>query len=247
MPNYSIIVENINLTYRLIHSTSLKKRVLSSKKPPKVERFLALKDVSFKVQEGQNVGLIGANGSGKTTLLKALAGIFHPDSGNIILSSESVSLLALGAGFETEMNGLDNIYLNGALLGFSRTQIDQRLEDIIAFADIGEFIYNPIRTYSSGMKARLAFAIASSIDPDILLIDEMLGVGDENFREKSRERIKSMISSNRTVVIAAHQMSTIRDICDQVLWLEKGSLVRYGNTDDVVSEYLEYSKRKMKG
>ncbi len=121
MPNYSIIVENIYLTYRLIHSTSLKRRVLRSQKAPKVERFLALKDVSFKVQKGQNVGLIGANGSGKTTLLKALAGIFHPDSGNIILSSESVSLLALGAGFETEMNGLDNIYLNGALLGFSRT------------------------------------------------------------------------------------------------------------------------------
>lgn len=244
MANYSIIVENINLTYRLIRSTSIKAHLLRGQKNPKVEQFLALKNISFTVEEGQNVGLIGANGAGKTTLLKALAGVFQPDSGRITLASESVSLLSLGTGFESAMSGMDNIYLNGAILGFSKAQIDERLDEIIAFADIGEFMYNPVRTYSSGMKARLAFAIASSIEPDILLIDEMLGVGDESFREKSSARIKAMISSNRTVVLAAHQMNTIREFCDQVLWLEKGCLVQYGNTEEVVSNYLEFVKQK---
>jgi teichoic acid transport system ATP-binding protein len=248
MPNYSIIANHVNLTYRMFHATSIKNRFLRAKtiKTSKIEFYQALKDVSFTVLEGVNVGLIGSNGAGKSTLLKTLAGIYQPDSGEIKLATESIALLTLGTGFEGELSGLENIFLNGALLGFSKTKINEKLEDIIAFADIGDFIYHPVRTYSSGMKARLSFSIASSIEPDILLIDEMLGVGDENFKEKSKSRLKEIISSNRTVVLAAHNMSTIRDYCDQTIWLEKGSLIRSGKTSEVVDEYLDYTKKNKK-
>ena len=215
MNDYTITVENVYLTYRMVHSMSLKSQFTRNKlgKKSKIEQFLALKDINFTVKKGHTVGIIGSNGAGKSTLLKTLSGVLLQDSGTINVFSNSIALLTLGTGFEPEISGIENIYLNGALLGLSKQTINGKLDEIIDFADIGDFIYNPIRTYSTGMKARLAFAVASSIDPDILLIDEMLGVGDEEFREKSKNKLQSMISADRTVIIVTHNMPTIREYC----------------------------------
>lgn len=248
MNEFTIAVDQVCLTYRMVHATSLKSQFVRNKlvKRPKVEQFQALKDITFSVEKGHTVGIIGSNGAGKSTLLKTLSGVLQPDSGIINIFSNSIALLTLGTGFEPDISGIENIFLNGALLGLKKKIIMEKLDEIINFADIGDFIYNPIRTYSTGMKARLAFAVASSIDPDILLIDEMLGVGDEEFKEKSKNKLQSMIQSDRTVIIVAHNMQTIRDYCNDVLWLEKGNLIKYGKTDEVVDEYLAYIKQKRK-
>lgn len=245
---YSIVVEHVYLTYRLLNSVSIKQRLLYTrgKQRPRIESFLALKDVSFSVKRGDTLGIIGSNGAGKSTLLKTLAGVFQPDSGKIEIFSDSISLLTLGAGFEPDLSGIENIYLNGVLLGFKRNQIDEKLEEIIDFAGIGDFIYKPLRTYSSGMRARLAFAISSNIEPEILLLDEVLGIGDEEFREKSQNKIRELITSQRTVVLVSHSMNTVRELCDQVLWLEKGEVMGFGNTDELVEQYLEFSRQKRK-
>jgi teichoic acid transport system ATP-binding protein len=246
MTEHSIVVEHVHLTYRMFKTSSLKHELVRSqgKNKAKTQSFKALEDVSFHVERGHTVGIIGSNGAGKSTLLKALAGVCQPDSGIIKLYSESVSLLTLGTGFESDLIGIDNIYLNGAVLGIPRKEIDKKLQDIIDFADIGDFIYNPIRTYSSGMRSRLAFAIACNIEPDILLLDEMLGVGDEEFRVKSGARIRELILSERTVVLVSHSMGVIRELCDRVLWLEKGRVMDYGATEKVVNDYTEYAKQK---
>jgi teichoic acid transport system ATP-binding protein len=246
MGAYSILAEHVDLIYRSITSISLKDELTYSgmRKFERMQEFQALKDVSFAIPHSQTLGLIGANGAGKSTLLKTIAGVYQPDSGKIELSSESISLLSLGAGFEAELSGIENIYLNGVLLGIDRKQITDKLPEILEFADIGDFIYKPLRTYSSGMRSRLAFSIASNIEPDILLIDEMLGVGDEDFREKSKNRIQDLIFSNRTVVIASHNLSTIRELCDMTLWLEKGQVKAYGKADEVVAEYKEFVRQR---
>lgn len=204
--------------------------------------------MSFNADKGKTLGVIGSNGAGKSTLLKTLAGIFAPDSGSIKLHTESVSLLSLGAGFEHNLNGIQNIYLNGILLGLKRKVVSQRLDSIIEFADIGDFIDKPIRTYSSGMRSRLAFAISISVEPDILLLDEMLGVGDQEFREKSAMRIRELINSDRTVVLVAHNMTTIRELCDNVIWLHGGILKEQGTSKSVVRKYLDHvaKKRRMR-
>ena len=246
MNDHSIVVEHVYLTYRLLNSVSIKQRFMYTrgKQKPRIESFLALKDVSFTVNKGDTVGIIGSNGAGKSTLLKTLAGVFQPDSGKIEIFSDSVSLLTLGAGFEPDLSGIENIYLNGVLLGFKRKQIDEKIQEIIDFAGIGDFIYKPLRTYSSGMRARLAFAISSNIEPEILLLDEVLGVGDEEFREKSQNKIRDLIKSQRTVVLVSHSMTTIRELCDQVLWLEHGEVMGYGDTNELVEKYLENSRKK---
>lgn len=243
---YAICVEHLFVSYRMVNSVSIKQTLVyrRGKKTPRVEAFQALKDVSFSVPRGHTMGVIGSNGAGKTTLLKTLAGVFQPDSGEVRLISDSVSMLALGAGFESDLSGVENIYLNGILLGMRRKDIDGKVQDIIDFADIGDFVYKPVRTYSTGMRARLAFAIATSISPDILLIDEVLGVGDEAFREKSVARIKELINSDRTVVLISHNMATIREMCHEVLWLEKGEVQAFGEPEVVVSEYVSFTRNK---
>jgi len=246
--DYAIEVEHLCVSYRLINSVSIKQQLTyrRGKSKPRVEEFQALNDVSFTVQRGHTVGVIGSNGAGKSTLLKALAGVYQPDSGNITLHSDSISLLALGTGFENDLSGVENIYLNGILLGMSRKEVEKKINEITDFADIGDFIYKPVRTYSTGMRSRLAFAIASNIQPDILLIDEMLGVGDEAFREKSTARIKDMILSDRTVVLISHNMATIKELCQEVLWLEKGKTCAYGDPFSIVDEYILYTRNKRK-
>ena len=198
-------------------------------------------NVSVKL-EGSTL-FTGINGSGKSTMLKALAGIFSPDTGSIDLKNHSVSLLSIGVGFEKEMSGRENIILSGMLLGFTEEQVKAKEQEIIDFAEIGEFIDMPVRTYSSGMYSKLAFSITAILETDIMLIDEVLSVGDQKFKKKSYEKMKSLISNReRTVVIVSHSLDTIADLCDKVMWMHEGKLIEIGTPDEVLPRYLEFMK-----
>ena len=220
----AITVKDLHIAYRGLKKFSIKRSLLKGKKS-NIEIFEAVKGISFEVEKGKILGFIGKNGSGKSTTLRALAGIFSPDKGSIDLHGNSVSLLSIGVGFQPKLTGRENIYLAGMLLGFSEQQIKEKEEEIISFADIGEFIYKPVKTYSSGMYSKLAFAITAVLETDIMLIDEVLSVGDATFKEKSYNKMRELISdANRTVVIVSHSLSTIRELCDEVLWLHEGNI-----------------------
>ncbi len=238
----AIEVKNLYISYRNLQKFSIKQSLLHMKKV-QVDVFQAVKDVSFKVEKGEILGIIGKNGSGKSTMLKALAGIFSADSGSIDLKNHSVSLLSIGVGFEREMSGRENIILSGMLLGFSEAFIRSRMDEIIEFAGIGKFIDMPVRTYSSGMYSKLAFSITAVLETDIMLIDEVLSVGDEKFKKKSYEKMKSLISNReRTVVIVSHSLDTIADLCDKVMWMHEGKLIEIGTPEEVLPRYLEFMK-----
>ena len=237
--NIAITVKNLHIVYKELDKTSI--RASWSKKRKKAEEFEALKGVSFEVEEGKILGIIGKNGSGKSTLLRAIAGIFSPDKGSISLHNNSVSLLSIGVGFNNKLTGYENIYLSGMLLGFSEDEIKEKEKDIIEFADIGKFIYKPVKTYSSGMYSKLAFAITAILETDIILIDEILSVGDAKFKEKSYNKMKELISDEkRTVVIVSHSLSTIRELCDEVIWLNDGEIVDRGKPKDIIAKYNEF-------
>lgn len=238
----AIEVKNLYISYRNLQKFSIKQSLLHMKKV-QVDVFQAVKDVSFKVEKGEILGIIGKNGSGKSTMLKALAGIFSADSGSIDLKDHSVSLLSIGVGFEREMSGRENIILSGMLLGFSEAFIRSRMDEIIEFAGLGKFIDMPVRTYSSGMYSKLAFSITAVLETDIMLIDEVLSVGDEKFKKKSYEKMKSLISNReRTVVIVSHSLDTIADLCDKVMWMHEGKLIEIGTPEEVLPRYLEFMK-----
>lgn len=249
MKDIAIEVKNLSVKYSFIRNTQLKRELAKFITGNKIEKrkkeIWALKNISFKIHKGYTVGIIGTNGSGKSTLLKVIANIFKPDSGEINTYTDSVSLLALGAGFQPELSGIENIYLNGLLLGMKKREIDKRLGQIIDFSELEDFVYYPIKTYSSGMKTRLAFSIAAHIEPEILLIDEVLGVGDETFKKKSSEKIKELIKENRTVLIVSHSLDSIRELCDSVIWLHNGVLMDYDVPDKVISKYKEYLRKSM--
>lgn len=237
--NIAITVKNLHIIYRELNKTSI--RASWSKKKKKVEEFEALKGISFELEEGKILGIIGKNGSGKSTLLRAIAGVFSPDKGSINLHNNSVSLLSIGVGFNNKLTGYENIYLSGMLLGFSEDEIKEKEKDIIEFADIGKFIYKPVKTYSSGMYSKLAFAITAILETDIILIDEVLSVGDAKFKEKSYNKMKELISDEkRTVVIVSHSLSTIRELCDEVIWLNDGEIVDRGKPKDIIAKYNEF-------
>lgn len=247
MSNYAIEVKDLNLKYRFVKNMSMKReiiKILKRNSDKRVKEVWALKNLNFKVEKGQTVGIIGSNGAGKTTLLKTIARIFQPDSGEIKLHSKSVSLLTLGAGFSGELSGVENIYINGLVLGLTKKQIDERLKEIIDFSGIGEAIHNPLKSYSSGMRSRLAFSIACHVNPDILLIDEVLGVGDHEFKQKSGEKVQELINDNRTVMMVSHNLNAIREMCSKVLWLNKGEIMGYGDTEEMVKSYLEFVNNK---
>ena len=213
---HAIEVKDLVISYQNLKKTSIKKTLLHLKRQ-KPDRFVAVKGISFYVREGEILGIIGKNGSGKSTTLNALAGIFSPDSGSIDLNGHSISLLSIGVGFIREMTGRENITLSGMLLGFTEEQVKAKEQEIIDFAEIGEFIDMPVRTYSSGMYSKLAFSITAILETDIMLIDEVLSVGDQKFKKKSYEKMKSLISNReRTVVIVSHSLDTIADLCDKV-------------------------------
>lgn len=236
MKKIAISVKNLHITYRGLKKTSIRstwKHMFN-----KVEKYEALKGVSFDVEEGKILGIIGKNGSGKSTMLKAIAGIFSPDKGNINLHGHSVSLLSIGVGFNKKLTGKENIYLSGLLLGFSEEEIKKKEKEIIKFADIGDFINRPIKTYSSGMYSKLAFAITAILETDITLIDEVLSVGDAKFKEKSYNKMKELISNEkRTVIIVSHSLATIKELCDEVLWLHEGKVKKIGNPKEIIEEY----------
>lgn len=210
------------------------------------KEFWALKDVSFSIKQGETIGIIGRNGAGKSSLLKILAGIISPTRGSITYNTDSVVLLSLQAGFVPYLTGRQNAMLSGMLLGLSKKEMGIRINDIISFAELVDFIDEPLRTYSAGMKARLGFSVAIQADPEILLIDEILGVGDMAFREKSSEALHSRIKSNRTAVVVSHQMQTIKELCDKVLWIENRETRLFGEPDEVIEQYLETGPREKK-
>ena len=244
---YAIKVQNVSKTFRsrkrYRQSTTMKSALLHLLKGQRIfekeKDFVALDGVSFDVPKGIMLGIIGSNGSGKSTLLKLMAGIHRPNSGGISTDGRISALIELGAGFHPEFTGRENIYVNGIILGLSRKQIQQKMDDIIAFSGLEDFIDNPVKTYSSGMYMRLAFSIATAVDPDILLIDEILAVGDANFQKKCQGRIHSFKADGKTVVLVTHDLGAVERYCDRVLWVEKGKLRAYGDPQSVIQMYLE--------
>lgn len=237
MSEYAIEVENLCIQYKGLKSFSIKQS-LFKKGRQKFNTVEAVKNISFKVEKGEILGIIGKNGSGKSTMLRAIAGIFSPNSGTIDLHGNSVSLLAIGVGFQKELTGRENIMLSGMLLGFSQEQIQERMDEIIEFSELGSFIDAPVRTYSSGMHSRLAFSITATLDTDIILIDELLSVGDARFKKKSYKKMKQLITDkNRTVVIVSHDMKNLAKFCTKILWINDGELVKFGDVKDILAEY----------
>ena len=242
MEEYAITVKDLKIRYKSVQAYSIKKSLLRLK-GVEAKAFEAVRGISFEVKQGEILGITGKNGSGKSTLLRALAHIFSADEGSIDLNGHSVSLLAIGVGFKNEMTGRENIMLSGMLLGFSEKEVQERMEDIIEFAGLGEFIDMPVRTYSSGMYSKLAFSITAILETDIMLIDEVLSVGDEKFKKKSYEKMKSLISQrNRTVVIVSHNLKTLEELCDRVMWMHEGKIVKIGEPVEVLNEYREFMK-----
>ncbi|MBR1456463.1 MAG: ABC transporter ATP-binding protein [Oscillospiraceae bacterium] len=242
MSELAIEVRDLKLSYVSRQSYSIKNRLFQFKKSERKE-IEALRGVSFDAVKGEVLGVVGKNGSGKSTLLQTLAGVFEPDAGSIDLKGNGISLLSLGTGFQNELTGRENILLNGLLLGFTRAQLRDKTDEIIAFSELEQFIDMPIYTYSSGMNSKLAFSISAILETDILLVDEVLSVGDANFRKKSYDKMRRLIEDkDRTALIVSHQETTLRDLCDRVLWLDRGLIREIGETDAVLTDYLEYMK-----
>lgn len=236
----AIKVENLTIRYKSLKAYSIKKNFLKLKRNEK-ETFEAVKGVTFEVEKGEIVGIIGRNGSGKSTLLKALAGIFSPDEGSINTFGYSVSLLSIGVGFQKELTGRENIMLSGMLLGFSEKVIRNKMSEIIKFAGLGKFIDMPVSTYSSGMYSKLAFSITAILETDIMFIDEVLSVGDQRFKKKSYRKMKSLITDeDRTVVIVSHSIGTLRKLCEKVIWINDGEIMMIGDANEVLDRYEEF-------
>lgn len=224
-----------NTRIKEVLGKALKPQKTSSQK----EFFWALRNLNFKVEQGEVLGVIGSNGSGKSTLLRAIGGIYEPDEGSISVKGSASALLSLGTGFKDDLSGWENIYLNATILGFTQKEIDDNIEEIIEFTELGRFINEPVKTYSSGMKARLGFGIAVHLRREIMLVDEILGVGDFKFRRKSKEKIQELISDDRTVVLVSHSMESIENYTTKCLWINKGQQMMFGETKEVIEAYLK--------
>lgn len=203
----------------------------------KYNEFTALHNVSFDVQRGEVVGLIGRNGAGKSTMLKIISGILKPTEGSVTVRGNVVPMLELGSGFDFDLTGRENIFLNGTILGYSESFLQNKYEEILAFSEIGQFINMPLRNYSSGMVARLAFAIATVVEPEVLIVDEVLSVGDAAFQEKSRARMMDLMGGGTTVLFVSHGISQIKEMCNRVVWLDQGSVKMFGETQEVCDAY----------
>lgn len=218
---------------------SLKELVTKRRRNNDVEEFFALRDVSFEVTEGEAFGVIGHNGSGKSTLLKCMAGILQPTSGSVAVQKRMSALLELGAGFHPELTGRDNVFLNAAILGMSRREIAARFDEIVDFSGLAEFIDEPVKNYSSGMYVRLAFAVAINVDPELLIIDEILAVGDVTFQQRCMQKFVEFREQGRTIVLVTHDMGSVRNFCDRAIWLEHGEIAGRGDPADLVDTYTE--------
>lgn len=246
----SIEVNNVSLCFEVGKDKidNLKEYFIRSIKrnKEKKSRFQALKDVSFKISKGEKVGIIGYNGAGKSTLLNVITGIYPPESGEVKTYGKISPLLALGAGFDPNYSGRENIYLNGAILGYDKQFLESKYDEIVEFSELGEFIDFPVKNYSSGMIAKLGFSIATIVEPDILIIDEVLGVGDINFRKKSSDKIRSLMDKGTTVLIVSHSIPQIRQLCDKAIWIDQGEIVEIGEVNEVCNHYLKDAEKATK-
>lgn len=229
-----VSIDYKNLMHMSMHQALLKKDV------KRADIVRAVDDVSFSVEKGKILGIVGRNGSGKTTLLRSIAGIFRPDEGWIDTKGNRVSLMAIGIGFNPNNTGRENILKSGMLLGCPLDYVKAHMDEIIEFSELGDFIERPVRTYSSGMYSKLSFAVTAILDTDIMLVDEVLSVGDEHFRKKSYKKMEDLMLSNRTVLIVSHATDTLKKFCDEVLWINDGKFVKIGPTEEVLAEYDEF-------
>jgi ABC-2 type transport system ATP-binding protein/lipopolysaccharide transport system ATP-binding protein len=249
--NPIVILDDITVRYRAADErvgTFKEFAIRTLKGQMQFKQFTALNNVSLQVYEGDTLGIIGRNGAGKSTLLKVVSRVLIPTGGRVRLKGRVSPLLELGAGFHPELTGMENIFLNGTLLGHSRKEIEERVDDIIEFSELGAFINSPIRTYSSGMVARLGFSISTSWKPDILIVDEILSVGDASFREKSSQRMKKFREQGTGILLVSHSAETILSLCNKAIWLERGAVMTYGDVKQVVKAYQDFQdENKKKG
>lgn len=243
--NNAVVIRGLSKTFNVHYdrSNTLKERLIFWKKGKKEVRTV-LNDIDLTIKKGETVALIGINGSGKSTLLKLITKIIFPNKGSIKTYGKIASLLELGAGFHPDFSGRENIYFNASIFGLTKKEINDRVEDIIKFSELGDFIDNPIRTYSSGMYMRLAFSVAINVNADILLIDEILAVGDQHFQEKCLNKMLDLKQEGKTMIFVSHDMNSVRMLCDRTVWLKEGNIEQDGKTVKVVKDYLEYCERK---
>ena len=241
----AVVVDNVSMKFNLSKEKvdNLKDYLIKFiKKEIKYNEFWALQNVDFEVKKGDRVGILGLNGAGKSTLLKVIAGVFKPTEGKVVRNGRLVPLLELGAGFDSQYTGRENIYLYGAVLGFSKKFLDEKLDEIIEFSELGKFIDVPVKNYSSGMKSRLGFSVATLVEPDILILDEVLSVGDAKFRKKSEAKIMSMFDKGVTVLFVSHSLDQVKRLCNKAILLEKGKIISHGSIEEVSKVYEEKTK-----
>lgn len=254
IPDYnygtSIELQNVSLTFEIVNDRidTLKESIIRTLKRDKSKKikFKVLDNISFKIYQGEKIGVIGYNGAGKSTLLKVITGIYPPDEGNVVTNGNISPLLSLGAGFDMNYSGRKNIYLNGAVLGYDKKFLEEKEAEIIEFSELEEFIDFPIKNYSSGMLAKLGFSIATIVNPDILIIDEILSVGDVNFHKKSADKIRSLMDGGTTVLLVSHSIPQIRETCDKAIWIDKGKVRDIGEVNRICDAYLKDSKNASK-
>lgn len=247
-----IKIENVSMRFNLgiEKNFSLKEafiRFLQFKKKKKKQEFWALKNIDFEVIKGEVVGIIGSNGAGKSTLLKIVSGVMKPTTGKVTVNGIISPMIELGAGFDQELTARENVYLNGAVLGYSKKFLEKKFEEIVEFSELKDFLDVPIKNFSSGMTAKLAFSISTIVDPEILIVDEILAVGDIKFQEKSKNKMMEMIKGGTTVLYVSHSLQAIRELCTKVIWLEHGEIVMMGDTNDVCDEYYKKQMKKDRG
>lgn len=239
-----IILKNVSMKFNLgvEKEGSLKMifiNLFSHKKKKNKEYFWALKNIDFKIDKGDVVGIIGANGAGKSTLLKVVSGVYKPTTGTVTVNGKISPMIELGAGFDAELTARENIYLNGAILGYSKEFLEEKFDEIVEFSELKDFLDVPVKNFSSGMVAKLAFSISTIVDPEVLIVDEILSVGDIKFQEKSKNKMMSMIKGGTTVLYVSHSIATIKELCNKVIWLEHGEIVKIGDAKKLCDEYYK--------
>lgn len=239
-----IILKNVSMKFNLgvEKDNSLKMifiNLFTPRKKKKKDYFWALKDIDFRINKGDVVGIIGANGAGKSTLLKVVSGVYKPTTGTVEVNGKISPMIELGAGFDPELTARENIYLNGAILGYSKEFLEEKFEEIVEFSELREFLDVPIKNFSSGMVAKLAFSISTIVDPEVLIVDEILSVGDIKFQEKSKNKMMSMIEGGTTVLYVSHSIDSIKELCSKVIWLDHGKIVKMGDAKEICDEYYK--------
>lgn len=239
-----IILKNVSMKFNLgvEKEGSLKMifiNLFSHKKKKNKEYFWALKNIDFRIDKGDVVGIIGANGAGKSTLLKVVSGVYKPTTGTVTVNGKISPMIELGAGFDAELTARENIYLNGAILGYSKEFLEEKFDEIVEFSELKDFLDVPVKNFSSGMVAKLAFSISTIVDPEVLIVDEILSVGDIKFQEKSKNKMMSMIKGGTTVLYVSHSIDTIKELCNKVIWLDHGEIVKIGDAKELCDEYYE--------